>query len=83
LRYTKSRKVFIHIWRMRGKALCVHGDDAKKLLTSSPNTPRDTKMCNKNIYPRICQTCLYAVVKTKLIVQDKDFSNCTILYNLG
>jgi hypothetical protein len=35
LRYTKSssnaRKVFKRIWRIRGKNLCVHGEDAKRL----------------------------------------------------
>jgi hypothetical protein len=39
------------MWRMRGKELCVHEDDAKRFLTSSPNTPRDTNMCNKNGTP--------------------------------
>ncbi len=49
LRYTKSspnaRKVFKRIWRMRGKNLCVHGEDAKRLLAYSPYTPRDIKVC--------------------------------------
>jgi hypothetical protein len=39
LRYTKSspntRKVFKRIRRMRGKNLCVHGEDAKRLLAYS------------------------------------------------
>ncbi len=45
LRYTKSspntRKVFKHIRRIRRKNLCAHGEDAKRLLTYSPNTPKD------------------------------------------
>ncbi len=49
LRYTKSspntRKVFKRIRRIRGKYLCVHGEDAKRLLTYSPNTPKDIKVC--------------------------------------
>ncbi len=49
LRYTKSspntRKVFKRIWRIRGKNLCVHGLDAKRLLTYSPNTSKDIKVC--------------------------------------
>ncbi len=48
LRDTKSspyeRKVFKHIRRMREKDLCVHGEDSKRLLAYSPNTPRDTKV---------------------------------------
>ncbi len=44
LRYTKAspntRKVFKRIRRIRGKNLCVHGEDAKRLLYS-PNTPKD------------------------------------------
>ncbi len=49
LRYTKSspnkRKVFKRIQRIRGKNLCVHGEDKKRLLTYSPNTPKDIKVC--------------------------------------
>jgi hypothetical protein len=49
LRYTKSspntRKVFKRSWRIRGKNLCVHGEDAKRLLAYSHNTPRDIKVC--------------------------------------
>ncbi len=41
LRYTKSspntRKVFKPIPRMRGKNLCVHGEDAKRILAYSSN----------------------------------------------
>jgi hypothetical protein len=48
LRYTKSspnmRKVFKRIRRIRGKNLCVLGEDAKRLLAYSPNTPRDIKV---------------------------------------
>ncbi len=48
LRYTKSspypRKVFKCIQRIRGKDLCIHGEDAKRLLAYSPNTPRDIKV---------------------------------------
>ncbi len=48
LRYTKSspntRKVFKRIGRIRGKNLCVHEEDAKRLLTYSPNTPKDIKV---------------------------------------
>ncbi len=29
---------------MRGKDLCVHGEDPKKLLAYSPNMPRDIKV---------------------------------------
>jgi hypothetical protein len=54
------RKVFERIWRkwqigvicgtqnhllIRGKNLCVHGKDAKRLLTYSPNTPKDITVC--------------------------------------
>jgi hypothetical protein len=39
-----ARKVFIRIRRMRGKDLCVNGEDAKRLLAYSPNTPRDVKV---------------------------------------
>jgi hypothetical protein len=49
LRYTKSsqniRKVFKRIRRIRGKNLCVHGEDTKRLLAYSPNTPKDIKVC--------------------------------------
>jgi hypothetical protein len=48
VRNTKSspyaRKVFKRIRRMRGMDLCVHGEDAKRLLAYSPNTPRDIKV---------------------------------------
>jgi hypothetical protein len=30
---------------IRGKNLCVHGVDAKRLLTYSPYTPKDIKVC--------------------------------------
>jgi hypothetical protein len=47
LRYTMSspnvRKVFKRIWRIRGKNLCVHGEDTKRLLAYSPYTPRDLR----------------------------------------
>ncbi len=43
LRFTKSspnaQKVFKRIRRIRGKNLCVHGEDAKRLLAYSPYTP--------------------------------------------
>jgi hypothetical protein len=49
MRYTKSslnaRKVFKHIWRIREKNLCIHGEDAKRLLAYSPYTPGDIKVC--------------------------------------
>ncbi len=49
LRYTQSfpntQKVFKRIRRIRRKNLCVHGVDAKRLLTYSPNTPKDIKVC--------------------------------------
>jgi hypothetical protein len=35
---------------MRGKDLCVNGEDAKRLLVYSPNTPRDVKV---RISPKI------------------------------
>jgi hypothetical protein len=48
LRYTKlspnARNVFKRIRRMHGKNLCVHGEDAKRLLAYSHNTPRDIKV---------------------------------------
>jgi hypothetical protein len=48
LRYKKTSpyawKVFKRIWRMRGKDLCVNGEDAKNILAYSPNTPRDVKV---------------------------------------
>jgi hypothetical protein len=49
LRSTKSspntQKVFKRIRRIRGKNLCGHGVDAKRLLAYSPNTPKDIKVC--------------------------------------
>jgi len=30
--------------QIRGKNLCVHGEEAKRLLAYSPNTPRDIKV---------------------------------------
>jgi hypothetical protein len=49
LRYTKSspnmRRVFKRIRRIRGKNLCVHGEDAKRLLAYFPYSQKDTKMC--------------------------------------
>ncbi len=51
LRYTKSSpntpKVFKRIPRVRGKNLCVCGEDAKKLLAYSPNMPKDINVCIK------------------------------------
>jgi hypothetical protein len=48
LRYTNSslntRKVFKRIQRICGKNLCVHEVDAKRLLTYSPNTPKNIKV---------------------------------------
>jgi hypothetical protein len=48
LRNTKSspyaQKVFKRIRRMREKDLSVYGEDAKRLLAYSPNTPRDIKV---------------------------------------
>jgi hypothetical protein len=53
LRYTKSsqniRKVFKRIRRIRGKNLCVHGEDTKRLLAYSPNTPKDIKICRSQL----------------------------------
>ncbi len=47
LRYRKSspntRKVFKRIRRIRGKNLCVHREDANRLLAYSPNTPKRHK----------------------------------------
>ncbi len=49
LRYTKSSpnawKVFKRIRRIRRKNLCVHGEDAKRLLAYSTYTPIDIKVC--------------------------------------
>ncbi len=57
LRSTKSslnaRKVFKRIRRMRGKNLCVHGEDAKIPLTYSPNTPKDIVCLSRLIIIRI------------------------------
>ncbi len=39
-----TRKVFKRIRRMRGKDLCVNGEDAKRLSAYSPNMPRDVKV---------------------------------------
>ncbi len=48
LRYTKlspnARKVFKRIQRMHGKNLCIHGEDAKRLLAYSHTSPRDIKV---------------------------------------
>jgi len=38
-----TQKVFKRIWRIRGKNLCVHGEDAKKLLRYSPSRPKDKR----------------------------------------
>ena len=37
------------IWRMRGKNLCVHGEDAKRILAYYPNTLKDIKVCTRYI----------------------------------
>jgi hypothetical protein len=39
-----ARKVFKRIRRMRGKDLCVNGEDAERLLAYLENTPRDVKV---------------------------------------
>jgi hypothetical protein len=38
------QKVFKRIRRIRGKNLCVHGEDAKRLMAYSHNTPGDIKV---------------------------------------
>jgi hypothetical protein len=38
------------IQRMRGKNICIHGSDAKKLLAYSPSTPKDTKLSKEYEY---------------------------------
>jgi hypothetical protein len=37
--------VFKCIRRMRGKNLCIRGEDGKRILAYSPNTPKDIKVC--------------------------------------
>ncbi len=53
LRYTKSSpntwKVFKRIRRKRGRNLCVHGEDSKRLLAYSPNKPKDIKVCKSRL----------------------------------
>jgi hypothetical protein len=39
-----TRKIFKQIQRMRGKNLCLHREDVKRLLTYSPTAPRDIKL---------------------------------------
>ncbi len=39
-----TQKVFKSIRRIRGKNLCLHGEDAKRLLTYSPYTPKDIEV---------------------------------------
>jgi hypothetical protein len=39
-----ARKVCTHIQRICRKDLSVHGEDTKRLLAYSPNTPRDVKL---------------------------------------
>jgi hypothetical protein len=43
--FPNTQKVFKHIWRIRGKNLYLHGEDAKRLLAYSPNMPKDIKLC--------------------------------------
>jgi hypothetical protein len=38
-------EVFKSIGRICGKNLCIHEEDAKRLLAYSPNTPKDIKVC--------------------------------------
>jgi hypothetical protein len=40
----KTQKVFKRIRRIRRKNLCEHGEDAKRLLTYSPNMTKDIKV---------------------------------------
>ena len=40
-----TQKVFKRIRRLHGKNLCVHGEDAKRLLVYSPNMPKDIIVC--------------------------------------
>jgi hypothetical protein len=35
---------FLRTWRIRGKDLCVHVEDAKRLFAYSPNTPKEIKV---------------------------------------
>ncbi len=48
-------KVFKRIRRMRGKNLCIHGEDAKILLAYSPNTPKDIKVCISRLIIILCR----------------------------
>ncbi len=41
-KYAESILTYLEI---HGKNLCVHGEDAKRLLAYSPNTPRDKNEC--------------------------------------
>ncbi len=76
LQYTKSspnmRKVFKRIGRIRGKNLCVHGEDPKRLLTYSPNTSKEIKVCLSRLiiirilnYFRFFLCTLYGMEKAK------------------
>ncbi len=40
-----ARKVSKRIRRIRGKYLSIYGEDAKRILAYSPNTPKDIKVC--------------------------------------
>ncbi len=42
--FPNTRKVVKHIWRIHGKNLSGHGENAKRLLAYSPYTPRDIKL---------------------------------------
>jgi hypothetical protein len=73
LRYTKSslyeRKVFKCIRRVRGKDLCVHGEDAKRLLAYYPNTPRDIQMCISRLI--IIQILIFLKILSNYTIWDR------------
>jgi hypothetical protein len=39
------RGKYLNIFGEYAERICVNGDDAKRLLAYSPNTPRDIKVC--------------------------------------
>ena len=86
MRYTKSspnmRKVFKRIRRVHGKNLCVHGEDAKRLLAYSPNTPKDIKVCiSRLIIKQILNFFRFLPYKLYGIDKAKKPSHATVPLN--
>ncbi len=63
--YPNKRKVFKRIRRIRRKNLCVYGEEAKRLLTYSPNTPKDIKVCLSRLI--IIQILIFYILSIYII----------------